>query len=176
VTSRMPRVLLALLTLAVARTSQPRAAGQEPAPVLFERVEIGAHVYFPDARSVSTWRTFDKTGKVVTGVKEIYTMQSLCVFNSEYKQIPSTVGYGWRFEVAPVREIRGAGGDAVVVRVDWSRSRERGRTTDAPSGSVVVTLTPGKSIPLDYIVAGPVDSVSGPCSAVGMLLDISLKG
>src|SRR5262245_44581506 len=96
------RTCTGLFALAAAMVSSgPQLKGQ--ATGLMARLQVGAHVYFPDGRSVSTGRRFDK--ETTTGPLEIYTMDTLCVFNSDYKQIPSEVGYGWQFKVTPVKEV-----------------------------------------------------------------------
>jgi hypothetical protein len=115
---------------------------------------------------VSVWRRFDK--EKVTDANAIYTADTLCVFKSDYKQIPKDVGYGWRFKVTPVKEV----GETLIVRVDWNRSRDRGQNSEVPKGSVELALGPGKSVPLDYIVPGSADGASTQCSAVGMLLQV----
>lgn len=149
-------------------SSTPQLKGQ--AAGLTARLQVGAHVYFPDGRSVSTWRRFDK--ETTTGQKEIYTMDTLCVFNSDYQQIPRNVGYGWQFKVTPVRDV----GETLIVKVDWNRSRDRGQTTETPKGSVELALAPGRSVPLDYIVPDSAQTAAyGPCNAVGMLLQVDLR-
>src|SRR5262245_59875284 len=99
----------------------------------------------------------------------MYTSETLCVFSTEPKRHPA--GYGRQITVTPIKEL----GDTFVFRVDWTRSRDRGRVTDTPKGSVEIALKPGKSVPLDYIVPGPTDSAPQPCSAVGMLLQVDLR-
>ena len=83
---------------------------------LFERLSVGAHVHFPDGRRVSAWRAFDRTGKP-TSRSELHSTRSLCVF-SDALQDQSSLGYGWRFEVSPVRD----DGTRATVRVRWSRN------------------------------------------------------
>jgi hypothetical protein len=147
-------------------TNQPRAAAQDKG--LLTHLQVGTHVYFPDGGSVARWHRFDMTGQPGRAF-EMYTTETLCVFGTDPKRHPT--GYGWQITVTPVKEL----GDTLVFRVDWTRTRDRGRVTDAPKGSVELALRPGKSVPLDYIVPGSTESAPQPCSAVGMLLQVDLR-
>jgi hypothetical protein len=133
---------------------------------IFDKIAVGAHVYFPDAHVVSTWVPFETVLRRSDGRSEIGAMDTLCVFSNRGA---SAMGYEWQFTVTPLRDAAGA----AVVRVNWHRSKERGQVTDSPKGLVELTLAPGKSVPLDYIVPAP--EGAGTCRAVGMLLEISLR-
>jgi hypothetical protein len=131
-------------------------------------VAIGAHVYFPDGHSVATWRTLDARARRVPAAKQIYTTQSLCIFNTGSS---TDVGYGWTFDATLVKQ----SGDAATVHVTWSRTRDRGSASDSPGAAVDLDLTPGTSIPLDYIVPGPQTASASQCRAIGMLLEVTLR-
>ena len=161
---RTQRVLL-LLVIGVALTMHgPRVLARQTD--IFGKIAVGAHVYFPDAHVVSTWVPFETVLRRSSGRSEIGAMDTLCVFSNRGA---TDIGYEWQFDVTPLREVAGA----AVVRVNWHRSKDRGQATDSPKGSVELTLAPGKSVPLDYIV--PAAEHAGTCRAVGMLLEISLN-
>lgn len=76
--------------------------------------------------------------------------------------------------LAAQRDSSRGGRRALTVRVDWQRSRDRSKIDDLQKTSVQLTLKPGDSIPLDYMVAEPLP-LGRTCKAVGMLLRIGLK-
>jgi hypothetical protein len=154
-------VLMAIITTAASGGSE----SQDPAL----QVAAGANVYFPDGGVVSTWRTA-RDGRLVDA--SLHTEDTQCVFQTPISQ-RGNAGYGWVVNLTAVRDLKGAPENGVMVRVDWRRSRDRMRDVDAPSGSVTLTLFPGKPVVLDYIPPNPDDA--SRCRAVGMLLDISLR-
>ena len=145
------------------------AAGAAPSqrPLALDAIQVGAHVYFPDGRTASTWR-FSTNGRIAG---EISTVDTLCAFNVPPRD---SGGYGWHFDVTPIRFVRDGDRPVATVRVEWSRVRHGGQPTDAPRGTVELTVTPGKPIPLDYMVPAPLPE-GRTCSAIGMLLDVSMR-
>jgi hypothetical protein len=166
-----PRTVLVIAALGVVLSEVGTRAQSSPLTVapsssLVQRLETSAQVYFSDAQSVMTWHPLAGAGLAHSTADEIFTTDTLCVFSTG----PKNPAYGWRLNVTPLNEARGA----LTVRVDWQRSRDRTKIDDLPKTSVQVTLKPGDSIPLDYILAGPVPA-GRTCEAVGMLLRIGLK-
>jgi hypothetical protein len=156
----MLTALLASLVLASPAPQQPAADD------LAWNLTVAGVVYYPDGHKIWTdhprWhngpRPFDD---------EIVMSDTLCIFGRRGAATP--LGYGWQVEMTPVSSTA----DAVTVRVRWHRSLHRGVETAEPGGDVVLTLTPGLAIPLDYIVPGPLPQ-GRTCRAIGMSLEIRL--
>ncbi len=159
--------VLWILFASVVLGDRPQALAQNRD--LLPRLQVGTHVYFPDGGAVSRWHRFDSPGVKSGKAFEMYTTETLCVFASDSKRNPT--GYGWQVTVTALKDM----GETLVMRVDWARTRDRAQVTETPKGSVELALTPGKSVPLDYIVPGPSDSAPRPCNAVGMLLQVELR-
>ena len=155
-------IIMAIAASAMAPGGAPTA---QSLPLL-QRLETSAEVYFSDARTVTTWHAVTNAALARSSADEIFTAETLCVFSTDQ----TNPAYGWRLNVTPLKEFS----NAVSVRVEWQRSRDRTRLDTAPKTSVEVTLRPGQSIPLDYIVADGVPQ-GDTCDAVGMLLRIGLK-
>jgi hypothetical protein len=157
---------LSVMSSEVGTMAQSSALTIAPSGSLAQKLETSAQVYFSDARSVMTWHSLAGAGQSSSYADEIFTTDTLCVFSTSAEN----PAYGWRLNATPVGET----GGALTVRVDWQRSRDRSKIDDLPKTSVQLTLKPGDSIPLDYIVAEPLPA-GRTCKAVGMLLRIGLK-
>jgi hypothetical protein len=152
----------ARITLAVSLLAGIHAGLTAQGDDVLARVTIGGHVYFPDGHSVATWRTFDKRARTRPGANQLYTTRSLCVFNNTDGLSLNDAGYGWTLDATLVKQAA----DGATVHVNWSRTKDRGQLSDSPSAAVDLVLTPGTSIPLDYIVPGPQTGSGSQCKQV----------
>lgn len=95
---------------------------------------------------------------------------TLCLSSSPVPSVPPEAGYGWRVELTAIKETAAE----LVVQVNWQRVWDRRLKLDAGRrGSAQLTLGVGSSVILDYL--SPATIPDGPCTAVGMGLEIRLE-
>lgn len=137
-----------------------RPVGQ---PSLLSRVHVAAHVFFLDGRNVSMRQPASEIGK--TFAAELGTTDTCCVFQNRNRSRPP--GSGWQVNATALRQTQ----DAIVVWVDWTRSRQHGRDVSPRNDYVELTPRSGESVPLDTIVLGPIPS-GRSCDATKMGLQV----